>query len=93
MPITNICDLISSYIDDHDKRAIYNERKVVDLWRTEMGEFINKSTKQIDIKSGILKVKIANAALRFELLNSRTAIMNKLNGLLGAETIKDLIIN
>ncbi|MBP5711071.1 MAG: DUF721 domain-containing protein [Bacteroidales bacterium] len=93
MPVTNICDLISSYVDDHSKRSLYNERKVIDLWREEMGDFINKSTKFIDIKSGVLKVKITNAALRFELLNSRTDIMNKLNGKLGTETIKDLIIN
>jgi len=93
MPTTNIGDLISSYLDDHNKHYLYNEEKVLNLWQTEMGDFINKSTKHIDMKSGVLKVKITNAALRFELLNNRSDIIKRLNDKIGSNSIKELIIN
>ncbi|MCQ2287146.1 MAG: DUF721 domain-containing protein [Bacteroidales bacterium] len=92
MPITNIKDLVSSFVDDNKKRNVFNERKVVELWKAEMGDFITSATQKIDISNGILKVKINNAALKFELLNRRSELIKVLNDKIGSEVVGELII-
>lgn len=91
METTNISDLLSTFIDQNQKRDIFNERKIPVLWKEEMGPFINNATQHVDIRDGILKVKITNAALKFELANSRSEIIKRFNDKVGEKIVKDII--
>ena len=87
---------IGSYIQHffakNGKISLFLEQQAVELWSQVVGDFIAKQTTKIAAKQGVLYVTIPNAALRFEVLNSRSQIMTKINQALGGEVVKGIII-
>jgi predicted nucleic acid-binding Zn ribbon protein len=88
-----IGNFIQQFFAKNGKISQFLEQQAVELWPETVGEFIAAQTKKISIKQGVLYVTIPIAALRFELMGSRSQIMNKLNQKLGAEVVKGIIIN
>jgi len=87
---------IGSYIQHffakNGKISLFLEQQAVALWAQTVGEFIAKQTTKITAKQGVLYVTIPNAALRFEVLSSRSQIITKINQTLGSDVIKGIII-
>jgi len=88
----SIGNFIQHFFAKNGKISLFLERQAVELWPQTVGEFVAKQTTKITAKQGILYVTIPNAALRFEVLNSRTQIISKINETLGGEVIKGIII-
>jgi len=87
-----IGNFIQQFFAKNGKISLFLEQQAVELWPQIVGEFIAKQTTKISAKQGVLYVTIPNAALRFEVLNSRSQIINKMNQVIGGEVIKGLII-
>ena len=85
-------NFIQHFFAKNGKISLFFEQQAVDLWPEAVGEFIAKHTQKVTAKQGVLYVTIPNAALRFEVLNSRTQIITKINEALGGEVIKGIII-
>jgi len=88
-PISNY---IQHFFAKNGKISLFLEQQAVALWAQTVGEFIAQQTTKIAAKQGVLYVTIPNAALRFEVLNSRNQIITKINQTLGGEVIKGIII-
>ena len=84
-------DLIKSFIEKNNKTMLYHEQNVIQLWQSEMGDFIVQHTKNVEFKQGILYVKLLNASLRFELMGRKSDIIAKLNQKTGIEIVKDIL--
>jgi hypothetical protein len=89
LPVGNF---IEQYLAKNGKISLFLEQQAVALWSQTVGEFIANQTTKITSKQGVLYVTIPNAALRFEVLNSRSEIIAKINQVLGGEVIKGIII-
>ena len=87
----SIQDLIQHFLNQNDKTHLFHERNVIQLWNDEMGPFILQNTKNVEMKNGVLYVKLLNASLRFELSGRRSEIIKKLNEKAGVEVIKDIL--
>ena len=87
-----IGNFIQQFFAKNGKISLFLEQQAVELWPQIVGEFIAKQTTKISAKQGVLYVTIPNAALRFEVLNSRSQIINKINQAIGGEVIKGIII-
>ena len=85
-------DYIQHFFKKNGKISLFLEQKAVEMWSVVVGEFIARETQKITAKRGVLYVTIPNAALRFEVLNSRSRIIAKINELLGGEVIKGIIL-
>ena len=85
-------NFIQHFFAKNGKISLFLEQQAVELWPKTVGEFIAKHTKKVTAKQGVLYVTIPNAALRFEVLSSRTQIVTKINETLGGEVIKGIII-
>jgi len=83
---------IQDFFAQKGKISLFLEQQAVDLWFEVVGGFIAKQTTKVSAKQGVLYVTISNAALRFEILNSRSQIIAKINEKLGVEVIKGIII-
>jgi len=83
---------IQQFYNKNGKISLFFEQQAVELWSQVVGEFIAKQTTKINAKNGVLTVTIPNAALRFEVMNSRSQIIAKINESIGAEVIKGIII-
>jgi predicted nucleic acid-binding Zn ribbon protein len=85
-------DFIQQFFEKNGKLSLFLEQKAVEMWSVAVGEFIARETKKITAKRGVLYVTIPNAALRFEVFNSRSRIIAKINEALGGEVVKGIIL-
>jgi hypothetical protein len=85
-------NFIQQFFESNGKISLFLEQKAVEMWSLAVGEFVARETKKITAKQGVLYVTIPNAALRFEVINSRSQIVAKINEALGGEVIKGIII-
>jgi len=87
-----IGNYIQHFFAQNGKVSLFLEQQAVELWAQTVGGFIAKQTTKISVKRGVLYVTISNAALRFEVLNTRSQIIAKINEALKCEVIKGIII-
>ena len=64
--------------------------RVVAQWAEILGPTIARYSRDIEVKDGMLRVRITNAALRQELFEQRFRLIQKLNEAVGGEAIKDI---
>lgn len=70
-----------------------HETKVVNAWEKVMGSVINKYTKEVRVRDGVLYVTLTSAAVKQELSYRRTEIAQQLNAECGADIIREVVIN
>jgi predicted nucleic acid-binding Zn ribbon protein len=92
MNTQSIGNHIQHFFTYNGKISLFLEQQAVDLWAETVGEFIANHTTKIYAKQGVIYVSIPNAALRFEILNSRSQIIAKLNKQVGGDIIKGIIV-
>jgi len=92
MNTQTVGNYIEHFFAKNGKISLLLEQQAVELWAQTVGEFIAKQTTKISAKQGVLYVTIPNAALRFEVLNSRSQIIIKINQQLGCDLIKGIIV-
>jgi hypothetical protein len=87
-----ISNFIQHFFAKNGKISMFLEQQAVALWAQTVGEYIANQTTKITAKQGVLYVTIPNAALRFEIMGSRSQIIYQLNQKLGGEVIKGIIL-
>jgi len=92
MDSQSIGNIIQNFYEKSGKISMLLEQHVVELWTEIVGEFIAKQTTKVSVKQGVIYVTIPNAALRFEVLNSRSQIISKINERIGQNIIKGIIV-
>lgn len=65
------------------------EVQMEEVWPSVMGETVAKLTRSVEVKNGMLYVKVNSAALKAQLFENRFELVRKLNEAVGAEVIKD----
>lgn len=66
------------------------ERQLVAKWGEVMGPTVSELTRSVDVKNGVLHVKVSSAALRQQLFECRFEVVKKMNESIGAEIIHDV---
>lgn len=84
-------DLLQQFVKKSGRQRLYDERRVLTIWPEVMETAVVQNTKCKDIKNGVLKVKVLNAALRFELMARKSDIIRQLNDRLGVEAVKEVL--
>jgi hypothetical protein len=87
-----IGNFIQHFFAKNGKLFLFLEQQAVELWAPTVGEYIANQTTKITAKQGVLYVTIPNAALRFEIMGSRSQIIYQLNQKLGGDVIKGIIV-
>lgn len=84
-------DIVQQFINQSGRQKLFDERRVLLLWEEKMDPSIRQYAKCVDIQNGVLKVKILNAALRFEMMVRKSEIISQLNQWAGIEVVKDIL--
>ncbi len=87
----SIGEIFNSFLKQEKLDTQFNEQKALTLWPEIVGPGINRYTVGRTVKNGVMTVTISSAALRNELMLSRTAIITRINEALGAEVITNII--
>ena len=82
--------VIAEWIRENDLEKPLLEHRVVEQWAEVLGPLIARYSRDIEVKDGLLRVRITNAALRQELFEQRFRLIQKLNEAVGGEAIKDV---
>lgn len=87
----SIGEIINDFLRQEKLESQFNEQKALTLWPEIVGQGINRYTIGRSVKNGVMTITISSAALRNELMLSRTAIMARINEALGAQVIHEII--
>ena len=82
--------ILTQWIRENDLEKPLLEHRVVEQWAEILGKTIARYSRDIEIKEGMLRVRITNAALRQELFEQRFRLIQKLNNAVGGEVVKDI---
>lgn len=84
-------DLVHDFINKSGKQHLYSEQLVMDKWPEYVGEMCASQSKCVSVNKGILKVKVPNAALRFELNGRKSMIIDRINNDFSAKIITNIL--
>ena len=87
----SIAEIIGDFMQQEDIEATVLEHKALNLWGQVVGPGVNRLTTERYVDDGVITVKIASAALRNDLMLTRSSIINQLNQLVGKPVIKEII--
>ena len=63
--------------------------QVEEAWPRVMGETVAHLTRSVEVKDGMLIVRVSSAALKTQLFENRFELVRKLNEAVGAEAVMD----
>jgi predicted nucleic acid-binding Zn ribbon protein len=88
----SLADAISDYIKEMNLGDKLGEASVLNSWEEIVGKAISSRTSKIYIKDHVLYVHLSSSVVRNELLMLRQALKEKINGRIGKDVIKDIIL-
>jgi len=84
-----LSDAIVAYLRETGLEQPVLEVQVVEAWPQVMGDVVNKLTRSVEVKDGVLIVRVNSAALKTQLFENRFELVRKLNEAVGAQAIRD----
>ncbi len=75
-----------------DLGEVADEMRVERYYRQTVGDLISRLTSSVHYTHGTLYLRLLSAPLRHELIMRREGLRTRLNDLLGAEAVKEIII-
>lgn len=92
MPATNslsITDALVGFLRESGLEQSVLDVQIEEVWPQVMGDIVNKLTRSVEVKNGVLYVRVNSAALKTQLFENRFELVRKLNEAVGAPAIRD----
>jgi len=84
-------EALTELMDTYKLSAKLNQIKAVEAWSKVLGKVVDNHTEKIWIKNNQLFVKLDSAALKNELMYSKSKIVDSLNEFVGAKVVTDVV--
>jgi predicted nucleic acid-binding Zn ribbon protein len=91
-PTKNIRNVLDDYLRTNRLDTKMYETRLMDSWKSLLGESIARYTGAMYIRNGVLYVQITSAVLRNDLMLSRENLRKGLNRQVGKEVIRDIVL-
>ena len=88
--VQSIGDVLVEYLRESGLEKPLMERQVVASWNDLMGETVACLTRSVEIKDGVLRVRLSSAALKAQLFECRHELIKKMNDSVGCEVVTDI---
>ena len=85
----SITDALVDFLRESGLEQTVMDRQIEEVWPQVMGETVQKLTRSVEVKDGMLYVRVNSAALKTQLFENRFELVRKLNEEVGANVIKD----
>lgn len=85
----SIGEALISYIRETGLEQSVLDVQIEEVWPKVMGETVKKLTRSIEVKNGVLYIRVNSAALKTQLFENRFELIRKLNEAVGAPALKD----
>ena len=87
----SVGEIIDNFLKQERLDTRLDEHRAVALWPEVVGPGINRYTVHRTVKNGVMTVVLSSASLRNEMMLSRSALMRRINDMLGGDVIKEII--
>ena len=84
-----ISDALVDFLRESGLEQSVLEVQIEEVWPRVMGTTITSMTRSVEVKDGMLIVRVSSAALKAQLFENRFELVRKLNEAVGAEAIRD----
>jgi len=84
-----IGDALISYLRESGLEQSVLDVQIEEIWPRVMGDIVNQLTRKVEVKDGVLYVRVSSAALKTQLFENRFELVRKLNEAVGAQAIRD----
>ncbi len=84
-------EVIEQLIKTYRWSGKIDEQKVIDSWKTVVGNMIDRHTTRLQVKEKTLFVSLDSSALRNELMMARSKIIDSLNKEVGSKIVEDIV--
>lgn len=84
-------ELIREFVNQHGRQQLYDEQAIIGKWPEYVGSIFAKYTHCVSIQNGVLRVRVPNAALRFEIMAHKSIIIDRINADYMLPIVKDIL--
>jgi len=84
-----IGDAIIQYLRENGLEQSVLDVQIEEVWPQVMGDVVNRLTRSVEVRDGVLYVRVNSAALKTQLFENRFELVRKLNETVGAKAIRD----
>ncbi|MFZ9695308.1 MAG: DUF721 domain-containing protein [Chitinophagaceae bacterium] len=92
MATYSMSEALQQFLKESRLKGDVQALQIYDAWESIMGKTVARYTDQIRLIDGKLIITTSVAPLRNELLFQKEKIINKVNELMGAKVVKELLI-
>ena len=85
----SITDALVGFLRESGLEQTVMDRQIEEVWPQVMGETVQQLTRSVEVKDGMLYVRVNSAALKTQLFENRFELVRKLNEAVGAPAIRD----
>jgi predicted nucleic acid-binding Zn ribbon protein len=85
----NLSDALVEYLRESGLEQSVLEVQIEEVWPQVMGDVVTRLTRSVEVKDGMLVVRVSSAALKTQLFENRFELVRKLNEAVGATVIRD----
>lgn len=85
----SITDALVDFLRESGLEQTVMDRQIEEVWPQVMGETVQQLTRSVEVKDGMLYVRVNSAALKAQLFENRFELVRKLNEAVGAPAIRD----
>ncbi len=85
----SIDDALVGFLRESGLEQSVAEVQIEEAWPQVMGEMIARMTRSVEVKDGMLIVRVTSAALKAQLFENRFELVRKLNEYVGLAVIRD----
>ena len=82
-------DAIIQYLRENGLEQSVLDVQIEEVWPQVMGDVVNRLTRSVEVRDGVLYVRVSSAALKTQLFENRFELVRKLNEAVGARAIRD----